>query len=262
MIKPIFIEKGHIYKSELGFYTSMTTLIDRYKNKFDTEYWSKYKAIERYIGIDAFKNIKYKYGESFLSHIESKFDSNDNKVVNQIIQEIKEEWKQTNKESLEKGTKFHNEKEDSTKKEKNYAETKHLLPTGTIENCVNLYDLPDGIYTELLVWNNNFLIAGKIDKVTLKTIGDLRYVDVDDYKTNKKLDFNSYKSQKMFFPINHIEDCNFNHYQLQLSGYMFMLCKFGFFPGKMNIIWNNQNYPVTYLFNEVLAIFSHHNNAE
>ena len=32
-------------------------------------------------------------------------------------------------------------------------------------------------------------------------------------------------SQKMQFPLNHLDDCNFNHYALQLSIYMYIILK-------------------------------------
>jgi hypothetical protein len=55
-------------------------------------------------------------------------------------------------------------------------------------------------------------------------------VDVIDYKTNKEIKKNSFvnwegKSQKMTGPLSHLDDCNFNHYALQLSTYMYIILK-------------------------------------
>jgi hypothetical protein len=52
-----------------------------------------------------------------------------------------------------------------------------------------------------------------------------------DHKTNKKLDFKggfdtaTKSSAKMLYPLNTLDDCNYNHYQLQLSTYAWMLQK-------------------------------------
>ena len=51
------------------------------------------------------------------------------------------------------------------------------------------------------------------------------------HNTNKKIDlkggFNTQtkSSAKMLYPLNTLDDCNFNHYQLQLSTYAWMLQK-------------------------------------
>ena len=55
-------------------------------------------------------------------------------------------------------------------------------------------------------------------------------VDVIDYKTNKEIKKNGFvnwegKSQKMTGPLSHLDDCNFNHYALQLSTYMYIILK-------------------------------------
>ena len=51
-----------------------------------------------------------------------------------------------------------------------------------------------------------------------------------DYKTNKEIKTEGFKNyegitQKMLFPLNHLDDCNLNHYTLQLSLYMYIILK-------------------------------------
>ena len=53
-------------------------------------------------------------------------------------------------------------------------------------------------------------------------------MDIDDYKTNKELEFRGYgykydNPQMMTGLMSNIEDCNFNHYALQLSIYMYLV---------------------------------------
>ena len=55
-------------------------------------------------------------------------------------------------------------------------------------------------------------------------------VNITDYKTNKEIKTASFVnwegiSQKMEPPVAHLDDCNFNHYALQLSLYMYIILK-------------------------------------
>ena len=86
--------------------------------------------------------------------------------------------------------------------------------------------LDPGIYPEHMVYLKSAGICGQSDLVEVVN----GKVTVIDYKTNKEIKMNSYKdwegiSQKMQFPLSHIEDCNFNHYALQLSIYMYIIIK-------------------------------------
>jgi len=65
-------------------------------------------------------------------------------------------------------------------------------------------------------------------------------VNIIDYKTNKEIKTESFKdwegiSKKMLNPIAHLDDCNFVHYSLQLSIYMYIILKHNpkLQPGKM-----------------------------
>jgi hypothetical protein len=67
-------------------------------------------------------------------------------------------------------------------------------------------------------------------------------VNIYDYKTNKEIKTESYVnwegvSDRMLAPLNHLDDCNLNHYALQLSLYMYMIIKHNpkLKPGKMII---------------------------
>jgi len=65
---------------------------------------------------------------------------------------------------------------------------------------------------------------------------------IKTHNTNKKIDTESYKdwdgiSDKLQHPVSHLDDCNFNHYALQLSIYMYIMLKHNpkLRPGKMFI---------------------------
>jgi hypothetical protein len=86
--------------------------------------------------------------------------------------------------------------------------------------------LTEGIYPEHFVYLKSAGVCGQSDRVeVVKGV-----VDVIDYKTNKEIKKNGFvnwegKSQKMTGPLSHLDDCNFNHYALQLSTYMYIILK-------------------------------------
>lgn len=97
------------------------------------------------------------------------------------------------------------------------------------------------IYSEINVFNPLFLISGTIDILLVK--GD-EFVIID-WKTNRKeILFKSgyYKKDRdgivtniwipsksyLLYPLDYIEDCNGNHYTLQLSMYALLVSLFGY----------------------------------
>tara|TARA_B110000503_G_C7157013_1_gene417789 strand:+ start:2569 stop:3399 length:831 start_codon:yes stop_codon:yes gene_type:complete len=96
--------------------------------------------------------------------------------------------------------------------------------------------LGEGIYPEHFIFLKSAGICGQSDRV--EVVKDI--IDVIDYKTNKEIKKTSFvnwegKSQKMLGPCAHLDDCNFNHYSLQLSIYMYMILKHNprYKPGKL-----------------------------
>lgn len=61
---------------------------------------------------------------------------------------------------------------------------------------------------------------------------------VADFKSNKKIDYESFGHKKMLVPLNKYEDCNYIHYSLQLSAYCYKIeCMTGLKPKEMVIIY-------------------------
>ena len=86
--------------------------------------------------------------------------------------------------------------------------------------------LTDGIYPEHMVYLKSAGICGQSDLVEVVN----SKVNIIDYKTNKEIKTESFKnwegiSDKMQHPVSHLDDCNFNHYALQLSIYMYIILK-------------------------------------
>ena len=232
-----FSEQSHTYwnVNDNGKYISVTTLIEKFAQPFDEDFWSAYKALERLIPADSWK-------------IEKKSLLNSHKVDTEILtlynikeqdfnkaqQDILDEWDKTNKESCERGTKIHAQLEESMYKmganislKKFGVGGKFVCDKGRTE-----LDLENGVYPEYLISRESpdgvLRIAGQID-LLVKQGNDITIID---YKTNKEIkqhsffDSKSRKTIRMKYPLGNLEDCNYYHYTLQLSTYAWMLQKF------------------------------------
>jgi len=84
----------------------------------------------------------------------------------------------------------------------------------------------EGIYPEHLVYLKSLGICGQADLVEVVN----GYINITDYKTNKEIKSKGFTNwegitSKMFKPVNHLDDCNLNHYNLQLSIYAYIIKK-------------------------------------
>lgn len=207
-------------------YTSATTLINKYKQPFDSETRARLYA--------------QKHGRTPEYWLKT--------------------WAKTSKDAKEYGTSMHNTKEKmlyQTSGARNISE-RRLIDYGALQ---------DGVYTELKLWNHEWGIAGRADKCIITTKEDGRYMDIDDYKTNKVLTVRGYEfrdgsRKRLLPPITHLEDSKLMAYTLQLSLYQYMAESLGFKPGNRSIIHipngmkeNVLNVP--YLRKEVEMILTH-----
>lgn len=264
-----FKDEKHEYFSENNEkYTSVSSLYSQFKPKFDEEFWSQYKALEKLI--PGFKNVKNRFS-SVREAVRVLSREMDHTKFHNTVQEIKDSWKKNNKASINKGNLYHRDAEKMAyirglvqnpftnaqarviKLEKNKNYSNHSLKT-------NLYDLEDGFYPELLMWNDEYKIAGQSDKVFITTSKEKRYVDIDDYKTNKEIKKRGWRGQKMLPPLNHLEDCNYIHYTLAISLYAWMMEEFGFTVRHLGFHHYNNKYDVKYLKDDVMKMLNYHKN--
>ena len=212
----IFKPENHSYESlnsnENIIWTSVTQFVGQFKPKFDPisqSIKSSKNKKSKWFGIDPIK-----------------------------IQEI---WAKEGNRANTAGTFYHDQRESD------------LLGLDTIQRMgVNIpiikpiYEgdikhapeqrLVEGIYPEHFMYLKSTAICGQSDRV--EVIKD--HIDIIDYKTNKKIDMHSFKnwegvSEKMLGPCAHLDNCNYNHYSLQLSIYMYIILKHNpkLKPGKL-----------------------------
>ena len=232
-------DEEHLYWDDNGKFISVTTLIGKFCQPFDSDYWSSYKAIERILDKDTFKVAKKDLQNNVsIDKIIEAFDI-DREDFNSAKQDILDEWQKKNIEACERGTKIHADLEHSFTKKKETDMKKYglggqfLVNTNDTLNKSNLelLDIDKGVFPEYLIYrvsdDGKFRLAGQIDLL----IKDGNDIYVRDYKTNSKIDEKSYynprtkKYQMMNYPLNNLMDCNKVHYALQLSTYAWMLQK-------------------------------------
>ena len=215
-------------------YISVTTLIHRFTQPFDKEFWSAYKALEKLLPKDSWAIEKKSLlnTKRFDRSILDNYDISENDF-NKVQQNILDDWDNENKKSCERGTKIHEEIENSFYKKSKDISLQKFGIGGKFE-CRKDYpelDLEYGVYPEYLIYRESedgvLRIAGQVDLI-VKSGNEITIID---HKTNKKIDKNAgfntstRSTSKMKYPLNTLEDSNFWHYTMQLSTYAWMLQK-------------------------------------
>lgn len=194
-----FIEDGHYYLcngKRVGI--STTGLISQYEQEFDSDSISQMVANKRGI----------------------------------TQQEVLEEWRIENLHSTIKGSMIH-EFAQSLWERKEYkfdysnvppeidldrlkSDIKKLTPQAI--NFYNDYkDMYELIGCEIYLGDEDYDECGATDQMMLnKYTGGIAIID---YKTNKKIEYESYKHKKMLIPLHKFDDCNYVHYSFQLGDY-------------------------------------------
>lgn len=257
----LFRSEDHSYKSmnpdENIHWISVTSFVNKFKEKFDAKLVSE----------KASKNKKSKwYGMS--------------------PEEIQRAWSKETDKALSLGTWYHNEREaDLLSLETITQDGQPLRIINPIIDPEGIKHAPeqkldDGIYPEHFVYLKSAGLCGQSDRVDVINGA----VNIIDYKTNKEIKTEGFKnwegiSKKMLKPISHLDDCNFNHYSLQLSFYMYIVLKHNpkLKPGVMklhHVIFEEEGsdennkpivkdvvvYEVPYLKQEVITLIKHLND--
>lgn len=197
---------------------SVTTLLGLFKEKFDTE------------------------GIALKCSTRVPTDKKPNKWYGMTPEAIIKAWNDEQHRADELGTWYHNQREQEVLACETIRRDNIDIPViAPIVDNNGIKTSPDqslveGIYPEHFMYLKSAGICGQADRI--EVIGE--YVNVYDYKSNKKIEQQSYvnwegKSKKMYPPVQHLDDCNLMHYTLQLSMYMYMILKHNrhLKPGKL-----------------------------
>lgn len=252
----IFSEDNHkyIHKGSGNKLTGWTTLIKNYSVPFDTETQLVCSAYKIFLGDKVYNEcVKGRFGRLFnleVSEVKDFLISSFPADISSIVDELRYEWDY----SAINGSKFHKEQENaafSNGYEINPF-TNEKFETIFIEKeydnqslSEDLFELSDGYYPELLVWDSTMpqsnTVVTQIDKCFIKTENGKRLCWVDDIKTNKKRPFEG-KDKFMSEPLSSMYDNSAEKYKLQVCFGAKLLNTFGFEPaGAMFTHYLNYN---------------------
>jgi hypothetical protein len=208
--KVIFKEEGHVYESvdtdlkSVDFnWISVTSFVAMFKPKFNAKAQAKKSS----------KNKRSKwYGMK--------------------PKEILDTWDNETKRAIDLGNWYHNQRESDILEfntiERHGVEVPIIKPIED-NNGVKIapeQKLENGIYPEHFVYSKSAGICGQADVVEIID----NTIHITDYKTNKEIKTKGFKNwegivSKMYNPVNHLDDCNLSHYNLQLSLYAYIIKK-------------------------------------
>ena len=232
----VYSDEEHIYinKKDNSRYISVTTLIGKYSEEFDEEFWSSYKALEEIMDGDTFSVLKKALlaNKKFNPKILKKFQI-DEELFAQKKAEIIAQYDATRNEACEHGTAEHLRKELSFygKHDFDFGKYGYKDLSGEYDCKKNYYelDLERGVYPEFLIAVTSrdgiLKVSGQIDCL----IKNGNEITILDWKTNKEIKKEAFynrstkQHQMMKFPLNNIQDSNYWHYALQLSLYAYLL---------------------------------------
>ena len=180
-----FIEEGHVYEStndENINWLSVTSFIAKFKPKFDRDGQAKKSS----------KNKRSKW-------------------YGMTPKEIIAAWDAETERAIKLGNFYHNQRE---------ADMLDLIIKPIIDEqgtkIAPKQKLEEGVYPEHLVYLKSVGLCGQADVVEVVN----GYININDYKTNKEIKEKGFTNwegitNKMYKPVNHLDDCNLNHYNLQ-----------------------------------------------
>ena len=145
-------------------------------------------------------------------------------------------------------------------------ENSHM--TEAIKSILSEYKGYYQSHDEICLHNDDFRLAGTADKVCLVGNRADSEFDLADFKTNisKGIEYHSEYKKRMFYPIDHLQDCNFVKYSLQLSIYAYF---FELLTGrKLRKMWihfippddmmKHYKIPVMYMKSDVITLLNYH----
>jgi len=259
-----FVEEGHRYYNELDQdYISVTTLIGRYKIKFDTQYWSTYKAVKDTLeSINMFKSFKIEAGgwQNVVAYW------GDNPVHLDAVLDRKnyyiEKWRQEGITAAEKGTAEHLRREEALLAKSHITSKKNVHMPVRRSPIMEFDGESNGVFAEAVIWNDKYQVAGQVDLIEKEGI----YLDIKDFKTNKKIDREGFMNAKMHHPLSDVTDSSYYHYQLQMSIYGWMAEQIGYKVRSLELIHVTEggdiSYDVEYMPGWVEKIMNHYDRRD
>ena len=189
--------------------------------------------------------------------------------VEQAKTELLLEWEGKRDSSIDRGTGIHKHIEY-------YLNTgnKVMELAGVINYLNEIIKPAYRYYSEIILYDQTTKIAGQTDLVIQRQKTPDSVYDFYDYKTNeskgiqfdsigRKSDVDKHYNKYFLSPLEHLEDCNYSLYSLQLSLYAYLAqVTYGIKIGRLGIIFIDnemkvQMFPVPYLKMEAASLVFH-----
>ncbi len=221
-----YYDEPHKYFYENQEFISVTTLIHKYQEEFNEDYWSEYKG----------------------------------KQFNITQREVLRAWEFINKKGTIKGSAIHNYAENLFQNKKFPYPKDLIIKEFGFDPVVNEYNKTKAhvnkfyedsygklipIKAEYVVYDKEAMIAGMLDMLFYNIRA--KEFQVWDWKTNKDFTFEA-KSRHLLGELFMLEDCDLEIYSLQLEMYKQIIERNTSIKlGKSYIVWfshNNDSYKV------------------
>ena len=180
-----FDEDSHTYThADHGKLISVTTLLGKYKKPFNSNYHAS-RVAER------------------------------EGVTREMVLEM---WEAEKNRACSRGTHIHKLLEDYISVGETQEDYGWLYKSYDRSTELNI-DKFKKIHCEKLLHNSDYKVAGTAD--LLYDHGGNEFT-IGDFKTNKKFRFSSPFGERLLEPIDHLHNCEFSNYSLQLSMYAYL----------------------------------------
>lgn len=222
-----FDEASHTYTHhDLGRFISVTTLLGKYKKPFERDLHAS--------------RVAKREG-----------------VSTEVVLEM---WEAEKNRACDKGTKIHKLLEDYITCGETQDDYGWLFKSYdmSVERSVDRFQK---IHCEKLLSNERYKVAGMADLIYDHSGNEFT---VGDFKTNKKFRFSSVYGECLLTPVDHLQNCEFNIYALQLSMYAYLYeLETGKKCRKLVIFYLNGDrfnaYHCNYLKSDIIKILDTHN---
>lgn len=182
----VFNELAHSYHYNGVKCTSVTQLISNYKKKFETEIIASKYALKNGLSID----------------------------------EVLTDWDLKRDTANARGTELHKYAELKFAC-KEYDVSEEQLSTDLKSKIDSFYEMSKGrlipVASELIVGDSDKSLCGMIDQIFYNV--KAKEFQIWDYKTNKEINTHSKYKNRMINGLEHLQECEFNTYSLQLAIY-------------------------------------------
>lgn len=216
----LFFDEDHSYMYKGNEYKSVTTVIKEFQQPFRSDYWLTFKAVQKK-GYKVTGDYKDHVPEDhLLIHTKTKGDKlfHYSKVPThyapkKYIKELKEEWRIKGENGRNQGTYIHDYME-------NLYRGKVYKRDAFLESLKNDDWCP--IALEKVIADHDYQIAGQVDAAFFDV--STTEIILVDFKTDQKIEKTNFFN-KMKYPLDLLDDCNFSKYTIQLNMYRYIIEK-------------------------------------